>query len=65
MRCDEVSKANQVGDTFENAIVTMQLKVSGPYQNPSIVKHDQLFSELENHHQEDPTQNDATVLNHQ
>lgn len=36
-----------------------------PYQNPSIVELHQLFFELENNHQEDPAQDDATVLDDQ
>lgn len=37
----------------------------GSHQNPSIVKLHKLFFELENNHQEDPTHDDATVLDKQ
>lgn len=35
------------------------------YQNPAIIKLHQLRFELENHHEEDPAQDDATVLDNQ
>lgn len=48
--------------------ITLKLRVckdsagGRSYQNPSIVKLHKLFFELENNHQEDPTHDDATVL---
>lgn len=35
------------------------------YQDPSIVKLHKLLFEIENNHQEDPTHDDATVLDEQ
>lgn len=36
-----------------------------PYQNPSIVERHELFSEMENNHEEDPARDDAAVLDDQ